>query len=330
MRRTDVLAALANEAMTVTTEQQAEYIGKRNAPIWSQLVTTRNISEIPGAWKAFGHSVGIRRMYEVAEDEAFQIEHPTMGWVVDVKKRTIGIGTNLTMELNRDFKALKTQLQNWLKDQNLPEAMDETKEILVADMFTNGAKTAGHSSFDNSVVGIHTPTYGSLVYDGKPLFAASGNDRTAKNGSTYYNSLGATSLTRDNLQTALILKNSTNAKREDGTPYNNRKNDYLLVNDALEFDAKEIIESDLVPENNNNAKNPVKNMVKIIASPYFTDTNAWVVGNKTGIHVFDSNDIMFDTAKDILTRKIVLTAYFSFANAVFSWKPYVAANLATS
>ena len=118
-----------------------------------------------------------------------------------------------------------------------------TKETFAANFFNKGGLTSGASIFNNTITGIVTDPSGDLVYDGKPFFNLTGNQRSAKaHATTYYNGI-ASALDSSNLQTLYTLMTSTNNRDEKGDIVNITPN-ILLIPKALSFTAKSILESD--------------------------------------------------------------------------------------
>ena len=89
------------------------------------------------------------------------------------------------------------------------QGLVNSKESHAAKIFINGGFTAGHAVFNQSTAGRVDPQ-GDFIYTGKPFFALTGNNHPAKDGSTYFNSLGALSLTSTNLQTSYNQMTNTN------------------------------------------------------------------------------------------------------------------------
>ena len=341
MDRSDVALLLKNEAMRVTPELQSEYYTKKKyQPFYPKFTTVKPISSMEwtapkmGGGSAYSQEtslIGIPRLFKRAEKEAIKFVDASLGFPIYIKKQSYDVGAELTLELNRDVKSLKTQLKNWLIDQNLPDAVMQTKEEEAAKLITEGAYVAGSDMYDNSIAGILNPSYGKFVYDGKPLFNLSNNLRSNKAGSTFYNHLGATTyLTYDNLVSADTLLMSTNAKKEDNTPFNNNLQNFLMTGTALRLTSEVILNSTLTPNNNNNSVNPLKGAYEPIANPFLNTTTGWVAGNKYGIVWYDSDDIQFEVWKVYESNLLRISAHVDLAYGVKDWRALVAGGLATA
>ena len=340
MQRSDLALVFKNEATKVTTELQSEYYkSKKYKPFYSQFCKTKPISDMEwtaperGGGSAYTISttlIGVPEFQEAGEAVPVSFQDPSLGYPIYMKKRKFELGVELTIEVDRDVKFLKEKVSKWVQDMNFPESLMLTKERFAAGIINTGAYTAGSSYFDQSISGIVSPSYGSLCYDGYPLFNLANNLRSNKVGSTYYNHVGSLGLTFDNLVTADTLLMSTNAYTENNTPFNNNLDPFIMFNPALRLSGFRLVNSTLLPENNNNDVNPLAGAYKVIANPYMTSATAWVIGNKHGIHFFDSDDLIIKVWEVPETDLLRMKAVIYLAAAVYDFRPLVASNLATS
>lgn len=208
------------------------------------------------------------------------------------------------------------------------------KEEIVADIFQKGTLSAGSVTvFDGSYPNEADANIG-FIYDGKPFFAATGNGHPLLAGtSTPFNLTAALVLSSTNLQTVLTAMRTTNAidDRELKIQVMPRK---LLVPPDLEYSAKALINSVLVPGSANNDANVVQGILDVVPWRYLTDdTDAWWVGatgQGGGVRVYDSGVPIIETAIDPRTKDLVVTAEFVFGAVVTDWRQWYCANKAIS
>lgn len=151
------------------------------------------------------------------------------------------------------------------------------EEEIVASVFNNGGLTAGYAKL-NQTIEIFDDANGDLGYDGKPPFVLSGNDRTARDGSTYYNGLNLT-LSAANLDTALQLMESTNCFDEMGRTIHVRAGQ-LIIPPALKQAAIQIIRARALAGTGNNDANPYADLDLIVWN-HLTDTDQWTLQDPT-------------------------------------------------
>jgi len=252
------------------------------------------------------------------------------GFTVVCKARTFSDSYWMTMEFVEDTppekiaNILRTYATTW------GEGVVSTKEAFAAKFFNFGGFTAGNDCFNNSITGVVSDPTGNLIYDGKPFFALTGNNHPAKNGSTYYNSLGALALSTANLQTAYNLMTVTNNRNERGEIVSIYP-DTLLIPPSLRFTAKTILESELLPGVANNDKNVVQNLVQPIEWQYLTDTDGWFLGAKQkGLKFYERKSPVIDFYQDEKDKKFYATIDTRFGAVVENWRFWVASAISTS
>jgi hypothetical protein len=208
------------------------------------------------------------------------------------------------------------------------------KEEKVAGVFQKGTLSAGHVDyFDGSFPGDDDP-YPTKIYDGKPFFAASGNGHPlAANTATPYNLTVSLSLSQSNLQTVMTTITDTNAIDDRGRKVIIRP-DTLLVPPGLEFAAKTIINSNLVPGSANNDANVVAGALDVAVWRFLSDSasaSAWWVGSRgKGIKCRDSGAPAIAYQVDQVKRVVSIIASGRFGVGVTDWRFWYAANKATS
>lgn len=325
-------SALANAFKPVLyeiyNEARTPYYKKIN-PIYPQICNMRKASEITRSQKVESTAIGIDELPSRSENGAIQDFNPSEGYAVFFAKKNRAVKVPVTYEVSRDWDLSRDFLRTFVAE-NLPRAVLQTKERMLNDLLLYGGYTSGHISFNND-----TPSsasgYGQLCADGKPLFTKSGNDRTAKNGATYYNHIGDLALSFANLKTAHNLKVGTNAFMENGQPFDNGQKKILIVPSVSELTALSIVGSEKDPDNANNTKNPLYNQYKVIASPYLnSNTNIWIIGSAGfGIDFFDAEPtIDFWWDKDTATYKASIM--LDLACGVKNWRSFVASYAAVS
>lgn len=207
----------------------------------------------------------------------------------------------------------------------------QEKEQRAADFFQKGTLAAGDVTiFDGSFPGEADP-YPKFIYDGKPLFAATGNGHVlAANSATPYNLTATLALSSANLQTVLTTMRDTNAVDDRGQKVMVRPRD-LIVPPGLEFTAKNILNSALVPGSANNDVNVVQGMLNPVVWRYLTDdSDAWFVGSGEGIRIYDSGEPQLEMEYEVKTQTMHVVAYSYHGIVCTDWRGYYAANKATS
>jgi len=208
------------------------------------------------------------------QGKGFTFRSPVQGWQTLVAYKTFFDAVKFDKEEVEDNvrngeigKTLKDYASSW------GDAYRVTKEEFTAGFFNYGGLTSGDSIFDGSW-GNNSDSSGDLVYDSKPLFNLSGNTRTAKDGTTYYNSVTAAALNPTNFGTLYDLMSVTNGYNEVGTRTEN-KPDTLLTEDGADYRAaRKILESDKLPGGELNDINPYQDLCKPLAWSYLSG-GAW-------------------------------------------------------
>ena len=297
------------------------------APVYPQIY---QVEQMTGAYDQQTVGVGLGNLTERAEGNDIVADNILEGPTVVAKARTFSSSFYLTMETVED--ASSDKLDSMLKNvaAGWGERVISTKETFAALPFNKGGFTLGHDVFNNTITGVVTDPSGAFIYTGKPFFALSGNNHTASDGSTYYNSLGALSLSGANLQTAYNLMSVTNNRDERGQIVD-IKPDALVIPAGLHFTAKTILESELIPGAANNDKNVVQNLVRPIEWSYLTDTDGWFLGAKQkGLVFYERKAPVIDFYQDEVSKKYYATIDTRFGLMVNNWRYWVAANISTS
>jgi hypothetical protein len=297
-------------------------------PVYPQIF---NVQPLVGAYDQDTAGIGLGQLSERPEGNDIVASNPLEGYTVIGKARTFSNSFMLTMEFVEDAtpEKMSSVMQGFAS--TWASGVINTKETFAAKLFNFGGFTAGrHDPLDNTITGVITDSSGDLIYTGKPFFALTGNNHPAKDGSTYYNSLGALSLTGANLQTAYNLMTNTNNYDERGEKIMLRP-DTLLIPPALRFTAKTILDSELLPGGANNDINVTQNLVSAIEWQYLTDTNGWFVGSRgKGLKFLERKAPVIDFFQDDISKKYYATIDARFGGMVTDWRHWVAANISTS
>ena len=297
-------------------------------PVYPQIF---DVKPLVGAYAQETAGIGLGQLSERSEGNDIVASNPLEGYTVIGKARTFSDSFYLTMEFVEDAtpEKMASTMQGFAG--TWASGVVNTKETFAAKFFNYGGYTSGrHDTFDNTITGVITDSSGDLIYTGKPFFALTANNHPAKDGSTYFNSLGALSLTGTNLQTAYNRMTNSNNYDERGEKIALRP-DTLLIPPALRFTAKTILDSELLPGGANNDINTSQNLVSPIEWQYLTDTNGWFVGSRgKGLTFLERKAPIIDFYQDELSKKYYATIDARFGGMVTNWRHWVAANISTS
>ena len=180
------------------------------------------------------------------------VQGPTKRWI----HKTFGLGIKISEELIEDalYPDIPTDMKSLTGE--LGASADETFALLVWDMINNGTATTNHTGAD-----------------GLALFSGS---HTKIVGGTWSNLLSPSAdLSATALQTA--IDNFETTTSEEGRQQI-IKATKLVVHPNNAWKAKELLNSAYDPESPNNAVNTIKDRnLKLVVSPYLTDTDAFTL-----------------------------------------------------
>jgi len=174
---------------------------------------------------------------------------------------------------------------------------------------------SGRNTLNNFVIGFlkDNPT----IYDGDTLFH--GN----------HNNLAGSALDESTLSAAIIAMR--NQLSEAGNPLNITPG-YLVVPPELEFTAKKIVHSVLVPGSDYNDINPLQGIVEVITEPLLTDPDNWyVVAKPSSIATIELGFLQGKQTPDIFMREdferevIWYKARLVFGGAVMDYRGFYGA-----
>lgn len=205
-----------------------------------------------------------------------------------------------------------------------------TKEESFFRLFNKGGFLAGDEIFINTVPGVNDQGSAAGLYiDGKPVFALSGNNHPALNGSTYYNAT-ANALNYANFKTAVQLVEGTNNRDEYGNIIQIMV-DTLLTGRPLKETAVEINTARGKPETGNNDGSGMPPNLQLVSTPFITDTDAWYVGQRgQGVCFYDDNEVIWKVAPEEGTNSLCLYAHTYWALGFHDWRFWCSNALATS
>jgi len=288
--------------------------------------------ESSSEFEQYTSAMGPGTLEEVEEAQTLPQVTASEGFTVYIANRKIGQRLKISKEAVEDNQKIKEFLKVWAKGWG--EAIAVTKAKKHANVFLYGAYTAGYDVFNNATPS-NTPSYGNLCYDTKPLFTASGNDRTAKHGGTYYNFKTTFNFGSQNLQTLVQLMTQTNAYNEAGVEVSIMPDVfYCRLYSDVWYAAKRLFESEGDINNTGGAagtSNVWRGMFRVIGDRFFTDSDAWVlIQSKKGLmslnRISPETDFYEDEDNDCFVAKV--RARYGCAPTNFRYM--VAANLPQS
>lgn len=233
-------------------------------PKYFDKITTVKTSK--KAYEESAYYAGLGLMPEKPEGEGIAydqfIQGPTKRWT----PRTYGLGIRITEELIEDslYPDVPSNMGDMSKE--LGNSAAETQEVLIHDIFNSGTVTTTHTAGDGLAVF-------STVH--KALNGSTWSNRSASNGS-----LSATTLKQAFIDFENVL--SDRGIQQVQTPK------VLLVPPALEFTARELLQSQYDPDSGNNAVNTIQSRsLQLIVDPFLTSTTAWfLLGENNPIITF--------------------------------------------
>lgn len=161
------------------------------------------------------------------------------------------------------------------------EAAVNRRNRMFAAVLQKGTLSAGDTAVFDQTFDSYEDANRGKIYDGKPLFAATGNAHPYKfytaTGDEGVNLVASLDLTTANLPTAFVQMQNTNARDENGQEIF-IKPTHCIVGSAMTATATQVFASELVAEGNNNAVNAYRNMVTVSENSFIRDTasaTAW-------------------------------------------------------
>lgn len=231
----------------------AGYKRKNSEAIWKQLVTVKNSSR---AYEESAYYGGLGLPVIKPEGKEVTYDNFAQGYTKRWNHVTYGLATRITEEAIEDclYPDIPTTMEAQTRE--IGSSFAELFEVLVHDLFNNGTSTTYHTAGD------------ALA-----LFSAS---HVNLRGGLWSNLLSpAADLSATALQTAI---DNMALIKDDSGKYQIIKPKYLLVHLNNVWKAEELLESSYDPESPNNSINTLKKRnLQIIASPFYTDTDAFTI-----------------------------------------------------
>jgi len=205
------------------------------------------------------------------EGQNIEFKTPVEGWSYYVKYWTFSDGLAFSPEASEDAikfgNLIKAFAATW------GEQVRIAKETLAARVFNVGGATSGDWVLNGTHTGNTDPS-GNLLYDGKPVFAISGNEHTTKGGGTYYNSVSGLDVIPGDFERVYNLHVSTNNRNERDQIIRNPADTILTKPGASYFKAWRItMTSKGMPGDDINDENPYYKTVKPMDWDYLNDTD---------------------------------------------------------
>lgn len=274
-------------------------------------------------------TTGLGRPMEVEDGEEIPADSEETAYTPQLKVRTFARRIDIPRRVLEAFSAAAMVDYVLEKTEEWGTKFALEKDDFVAGMFQKGTLTAGSAAyFDNSYPGNADPNP-KFIYDGLPFFDTA--HTLAASSSTLSNHTASAALTSTTLQNALILMETTSAKDDRGDRIRNRM-DTMVVPGDLEFTARTILNSTLLPGSPNNDANVVAGRLNLIPWNALTDdTDAWWIGRAgAGVRVRDSGAPFLETVYDPKTRTLSVVAASYFGATVREWRAWHCANKAAS
>lgn len=285
-----------------------------------------DVKTITGGYVKKTNMLGMGQLTERQEADDITNMNPLEGWSPVHKVRIF----SKSFELSKTFvdDTPEEKITDILQElaRGWAQGLINTKESFAASLFNYGGYTAGHDVFNNSIPGVVDDPSGDLLYDGKPFFNLTGNNRTAKNGSTYYNGIAANNFNATNLQTAYNLMAVSNAYDEKGEKIA-LKPDVVVFNPALHFTVKSVLEN----TDTANGKSVVQGLVQPIEWSYLTDSDAWFLGKaKKGLKWYERQAPVIEFYQNPKNKNYYVTIDTRFGAGVDNWRFWQGNNFSTS
>lgn len=265
--------------------------------LWKEIVTGGNAKSSTRAYmeSAYFGALGIIPTKEEGRPIIYDdpVQGPTKRWT----HKTYGLGVRVTEELIEDslYPDIPTEMKDFSEE--LGSSARETLEILVHDIYNNGTSTTNHTD------GL-----------GNALFSTG---KVRLRGGTWDNLLNpASDLSATSLQAALDTFENT---RDDSGKIQMIRAKKIFVNPANAWKAKELLNSGYDPESANNAVNTLKERnLSLVVTPYFTDTDAFVLWSEPpssngGIIAYMRRPVTFAQDGDFETGDAKFKVTFRFS-----------------
>lgn len=254
---------------------------------------------------------------EETEGSDINFVSPVQGWTFFGKYLTYKKGVKFSYQsIEDDVKLgnlLKSYAATWA-DRDIV-----ARETLAASVFNNGGALLGNSVFDGSWVG-NAATYANLPYDGKPFFNLTGNTRTSKGGTTYFNAIASSAITPANFETLYNLITATNNRDEQDVIRANPVDTVVTRTGTDAFAMERILNTSRgLPGGQLNDLNPYMGLIDMhIAWDYMTDSSGgiggWAIGKRQdpGLQFHVRQEPVFDYFVDPRNKNYMASVIVRF------------------
>lgn len=210
---------------------------------------------------------------------------------------------------------------------------NDYRDEAVATFIQRGTIAAGDKAvFDQSYPDNPDSNIG-FIYDGKPLYAASGNAHplahATNTGSQGVNLVASSALSDATLDAAYIAVTQTNAIDERGNRITVMPR-FLMGGSAMRTAILKQLNSENLPGAANNDINPNRGLLEPLIWPRLDDdSDAWWIHSPDALEVFDGANVL-DPYYDEERKCMVLRGSFRFGIHAADWRFTYCANKATS
>lgn len=330
-------------------QASADWILDRNVELVADTYTTKD-----DAWRPFC------RVISPADMMFPNIGHRWVGQVGEAEGRpwqpgqepegsTVGKGyvRQLAAGRFRRMRSIPLDLVEASRERALDQAQTFVREYtaaaqnrrnrIFADVLQKGTLSAGSAATFNQTFPDYEDANIGKIYDGKPLFAATGNAHPYKfhtaSGDEGVNLTVSLALTTANLPTAFVGMENTNALDEAGNQIY-IKPTHAIVGSAMQATATQVFASELVAEGNNNAVNAYRNMVQVSTNPFIRDSASasawWLIQGDMAFKAVDSGPVRVFNRIDERTGVLEVWCEDFFSIACEDWRYVACFNKAAS
>jgi hypothetical protein len=289
------------------------------------------IEDSNAAYEQYTTAIGPQKLTKTVEGVATPRQSASEGFTVYIANYDYPAELAISNDAIDDHQKVDNYLKAWAE--GLGEIVRNKQESEHANLFNYGGITAGHATFDNSIPGILTPSYGNYAYDAKPLFNLTGNERTAKHGGTYYNGVASLTLDGTGLQTLMKLISVTNAYNEAGLEIQIMPNVLLCQYGSDTFYAAQRLLQSIADVNaiQSGVKNVWQGALRLVGWRFLTDSDAWFIGvAKQGLQSLARMSPKIDYYEDRPIRAQVVRMQSRFGRAPTNFRFWAGANFSTS
>lgn len=262
---------------------------------------------------------------EKPEGEDLRTDAPMESYTIVCKNRSFGRIVRFSYETVKDAQKIENILADTVGSWG--RMVPITREKFYVTFFNEGAKTAGHDYFNNSITGVVDDPSSTVIYDGKAWFAT---NHTSRIGTAYANFSATNALTPANLKSTWLTYTTTNNRDERDEIIQLTPN-VMLIPPALRFTAQEILNTTAIPYSMDNTTNVLSAIVTPMEWHYLTDTDAWFLGQlKMGLMATDREDVTIDFWQDETSKDYFASIFTRWGGCITNWRHWYASNLATS